>query len=49
MKMELTEEQKLLLEMVIEELKGKISYYTCVDRNTQHSKIVIEYGNTPKN
>ena len=39
----MTEEQKTLLEMVAEELGGKLSYWICVDRNTEHKKIVIEY------
>ena len=39
----MTEAQKALLEMVAEELGGKLSYWTCVDKNTEHEKIVIEY------
>jgi hypothetical protein len=38
-----TEEQKALLEMVTDELGGKLSYWICVDKNTEHKKIVIEY------
>ena len=40
----MTEAQKALLEMVAEELGGKLSYWICVDNNTEHKKIVIEYG-----
>ena len=40
---EMTEEQKALLEMVAEELGGKLSYWTCASKNTEHKKIVIEY------
>lgn len=39
----MTEEQKALLTMVAEELGGKLSYWTCSDKYTQHKKIVIEY------
>ena len=39
----MTEEQKALLEMVAEELGGKLSYWICADKNTEHKKIVIEY------
>jgi hypothetical protein len=39
----MTEEQKALLEMVAEELGGKLSYYICSDKYTKHRKIVIEY------
>ena len=39
----MTEEQKALLEMVAEELGGKLSYWTCASNNTEHKKIVIEY------
>ena len=40
----MTEEQKALLELVAEELGGKLSYETCITKNTQHKRIVIEYG-----
>ena len=39
----MTEEQKALLEMVAEELGGKLSYWICTNNNTEHKKIVIEY------
>ena len=39
----MTEEQKALLEMVAEELGGKLSYWTCSTKNTEHKKIMIEY------
>jgi 16S rRNA C967 or C1407 C5-methylase (RsmB/RsmF family) len=39
----MTEEQKALLEMVAEELGGKLSYWICTSNNTEHKKIVIEY------
>ncbi len=44
----MTEEQKALLEMVAEELGGKLTYETCITRNTEHKKIVIEYGHFRK-
>ena len=40
----MTEEQKYLLEMIVEELGGKISHYTCIDRNKSHKQIVIDYA-----
>jgi 16S rRNA C967 or C1407 C5-methylase (RsmB/RsmF family) len=43
-----TERQKLLLEMVAEELGGKLTYETCITKNTEHQRIVIEYGYTRK-
>jgi hypothetical protein len=39
----MTEEQKALVELVAEELGGKLSYYICSTKNTKHRKIVIEY------
>ncbi len=39
----MTEEQKELLEIVADELCGKLTYWTCVSKNTEHKKIVIEY------
>mgnify|MGYP003336535175 CR=1 FL=1 len=44
----MTEEQKALLELVTEELDGKLSYHTCITKNTEHKKIVIEYGYAQK-
>lgn len=41
--LEMTEEQKALLEMVAEELGGKLSYWTCTDKFNSSQKIVIEY------
>ena len=40
----MTEEQKALLEMVAEELGGKLYTVLVTDKNTEHRKIVIEYG-----
>lgn len=45
----MTEEQKALLEMVAEELGGKLTYETCITRNTEHKRIVIEYDHSQKN
>jgi hypothetical protein len=45
----MTEEQKALLEMISEELDGKLFYETCITKNTEHQRIVIEYGYTRKN
>jgi hypothetical protein len=39
----------LLLEAAAEALGGKLSHWYCSDKNTEHHKIVIEYGNTKKN
>ena len=39
----MTKEQKALLELVTDELGGKLSYETCITKNTQHKRIVIEY------
>jgi hypothetical protein len=36
------------LEKIAEELGGKLSYYICSDKYTEHRKIVIEYGLTRK-
>jgi hypothetical protein len=33
----------LLLEAAAEALGGKLSYETCITRNTEHKRIVIEY------
>ncbi len=44
----MTEEQKALLEMVAEELGGKIEYYLCSNLHSQHKKIVIEYDHSKK-
>ncbi len=45
----MTEEQKLLLETIAQELDGKLSYETCITKNTEHKRIVIEYGYAQKN
>ena len=37
-----------LLEAVTYALDGKLSYETCITKNTEHKRIVIEYGNTRK-
>ncbi len=39
-----TEEQKALLEMVAEELNGKLYTVLVSDKHTEHRKIVIEYA-----
>ena len=39
----MTEEQKALLETIAEELGGKLTYWVCCDKFTQHNKIVITY------
>lgn len=44
----MTEEQKLLLEMVAEELGGTLHFWTCSDRLYESHKITIEYGKTKK-
>ena len=30
--------------MLTEELGGKLSYYTCIDRKTESKQIVIDYA-----
>lgn len=40
----MTEEQKILLKMLTEELGGKLSHYTCIDRKTERKQIVIDYA-----
>mgnify|MGYP003337365278 FL=1 len=44
----MTEEQKLLLEQIAEELGGKLTYWVCCDRTTEHQKIMIEYAHTKR-
>ena len=44
----MTEEQKVLLEMVAEELGGKLYTVLVTDKNTEHRKIVIEYDHQRK-
>ena len=46
--LEMTEEQKALLEMVAEELGGTLTYWVCVDKYSSSQKIVIEYGQEKK-
>ena len=38
----------LLLEAITQALDGKLSHWYCSDKNTEHRKIVIEYGTTRK-
>ena len=38
-----------LLEAVAYALDGKLSYETCITKNTEHKRIVIEYGYAQKN
>jgi len=45
---QMTEEQKALLEMVAEELGGKLSHWVCTDKFSNYQKIVIEYGYAKK-
>ena len=40
---ELKEEQKALLEMIAEELGGKLEYHFCSTLHTKYKKIVITY------
>ena len=44
----MTEEQKFLLEMVAEELGGKLTHWYFCDRTHEHQRIVIEYGHQRK-
>lgn len=44
----MTEEQKTLLEMVANELNGKLYTVLVSDKNTEYRKIVIEYGKSKK-
>ena len=44
----MTEEQKALLEMVAEELGGKLYTVLVTDKNTEYRQIVIEYGTQRK-
>lgn len=44
----MTEEHKLLLETIAEELEGTLTYWECCDRTTEHQKITIEYGHQRK-
>ena len=39
----------LLLEAAAEALGGKLSYETCITRNTEHKRIVIEYDHSQQN
>ncbi len=38
----------LLLETATKALGGKLSYETCINRNTEHKRIVIEYDYAKK-
>ena len=40
----MTEEQKILLETIAEELNGKLSYLKCISKNKECKQIVIEYA-----
>jgi hypothetical protein len=44
----MTEEQKALLEIVAEELGGKLEYWICTDKYSSSQKIVIEYDKKQK-
>lgn len=44
----MTEEHKLLLETIAEELNGKLTHWYSCNRTNEHYKIVIEYGNQRK-
>lgn len=44
----MTEEQKLLLETIAQELGGTLTYWHSCDRTTEHKKIIIEYGHRNK-
>ena len=46
--MEITDRQKKLLETISEELDGKLSYWICSTKSTEHNKIIIEYANNRK-
>lgn len=39
----MTEEQKALLEMVAEELGGKITHQICISKHSEYKQIIIEY------
>ena len=39
----MTDEQKALLEIVAQELGGKLSHWVCCDKFNSSQKIVIEY------
>ena len=44
----MTEEHKLLLKKIADELGGKLTYWQACDKTTEHQKIVIEYGHQRK-
>ena len=44
----MTDEQKALLEMVSQELGGKLSHWVCTDKFNSSEKIVIEYNHAKK-
>ena len=44
----MAEEQKALLEMVAEELGGKLYTVLVTDKHTEYRQIVIEYGTQRK-
>jgi len=39
----MTEEQRILLELITDELGGKLEHYVCSNTHTSHKKIVITY------
>jgi hypothetical protein len=39
----MTEEQKEKLNMIAQELDGKVEHYSCSDNYTSHKKIIITY------
>ena len=39
----------LVLEAVTQALDGKLSYWVCSTKNTEHKKIVIEYDHVKQN
>lgn len=45
---EMNSELKEQLEEISKQLNGKLTYYKCVDRQTQHQKIEIIYDKKPK-
>ena len=44
----MTEEQKKILETLAKNLDGKLQFFYCSDKYTEHKKIVIEYGHVKK-
>jgi cell division protein ZapA (FtsZ GTPase activity inhibitor) len=44
----MNEEQKEKLNIIAQELDGKVEHYSCSDNYTNHKKIVITYDVKPK-